>query len=150
MRNFVICCLAIIASACATTGPRQSSLAEALAELEAPPSGMIKAEDPETPATPFSAGLVLGAGMSLDGGHVRPIQAAAGSVRVVGKVSLLALGGVSVTSVSEAQLAWGLGAAYQLSPEPLPYRVDVATGVLWLKGEGGPVAVLGVALTPKM
>lgn len=105
-------------------------------------------------ASPFSAGLLLGAGVYLDGSGVLPAQLAVGSVKVLsmGKraVNLLALGGISATSVSEARGAWGAGASVELTPGTLPYEVDAALGVLWVSGGGSPAALLGFTLTPKM
>lgn len=109
------------------------------------------AEAPED-SNPFTAGLWLGAGVSLGSGEVLPAQLAAGSLRVVefrGRgLNLLALGGVSQTAVSRARLAWGLGLGYQITREGLPYEVDLGAGLLWLKGEESPAAVFGFVLTP--
>lgn len=105
-------------------------------------------------ASPFSAGLLLGAGVYLDGSGVLPAQLAVGSVKVLGvgkrAVNLLALGGISATSVSEARGAWGAGASVELTPGTLPYEVDAALGVLWVSGGSSPAALLGFTLTPKM
>lgn len=105
-------------------------------------------------ASPFSAGLLLGAGLYLDGSGVLPAQLAVGSVKVVSlgrrAINLLALGGISATSVSEARGAWGAGASVELTPGTLPYEVDAALGVLWVSGGSSPAALLGFTLTPKM
>lgn len=110
--------------------------------------------EPPPEASPFSAGLMLGAGIQVETGAVIPAQLALGSLKVTevaGRgVSLLALGGISQTDVSEARLSWGFGAGLQLTPEPLAYEVDMGLGLLWVKDESAPAAVLGFALTPKM
>lgn len=162
-------------TACATVGPPRPTLAQALAGEEAPPddevrqqkarlesAAPVREEAPVAPASedlpkasPFSAGLLLGAGLFLDGtARVLPAQLAVGSLKVLGvgprAINLLALGGISGTSISQARAAWGAGAALELTPGTLPYEVDAALGLLWVKGEDRPAALLGFTLTPKM
>lgn len=148
MRMTALAVVLAVAAGCAT-GPRRQSLPEYVAE----PKPQAVADEPE-PATPFSAGLMLGAGFSLEDGAVLPTQLAVGSLKVMevrGRgLNLLALGGVSQTDVSSARLSWGFGMAYQLTPDTLAYEVDAGAGVLWLQGAKEPAAVFGFVLTPKM
>lgn len=152
-----------MAAGCAT-GPRRQTVGEYVqspAPGAQPQEGAINirgeclrplAAPPD--ASPFSAGLMLGAGLHLRTGKILPTQLAIGSLKVnevAGRgLNLLALGGVSQTDVSSARLSWGFGAGLQLTPEPLAYEVDASLGLLWLKGERGPAAVVGFTLTPKM
>lgn len=154
MKSVAVAVFAVALVACAT-GPRRQSLPEFIQSPATPePSEPIGLAQDSEPASPFSAGLMLGAGILLESGQVLPAQLAVGSLKVTEvrgqALNLLALGGVGQTDVSSARLSWGLGAGFQVTPERYAYEVDGACGVLWLKGEPSPAFLLGFVLTPKM
>jgi len=177
MKPTAVLALCLSLAACATPGPRRQSVPEALAGAEnASPSGDPEAREAqaagiaqqehaspsgdEQAAGPFSAGLMLGAGVSLEDGRAQPLQLAAASLKVAAigqrSVNVLALGGVSTSIPRDGEAtprirgAWGVGAGFELTPGTLLYEVDAGVGVLWMTGVAGPVIAGGFTISPKM
>lgn len=177
MKSSAVLFLCLSLAACATPGPRRQSVSESLAGAEqASPSGGPVAREAqrgaapeqeraspsgdEQSAGPFSAGLMLGAGVTLDDGRAQPLQLAAASLKVAAlgqrSVNVLALGGVSTSIPKDGEAtpkvrgAWGVGAAVELTPGNLLYEVDAGVGVLWMTGISGPTLAAGFTISPKM
>lgn len=142
-------------SGCAL-GPKRATVTEVLVEVPvvAAPTNLAPTTPEPPTASPFSAGAMLAVGVPLNGGAVLPAQLMVGSLKVteVGarSINLLAVGGVSGTSVSQAEAAWGAGVALELTPGKFLYEVDVGAGLMWTSSIVGPALFAGVSICPKM
>jgi hypothetical protein len=150
--------LCLTLSACAT-GPRRQGLAEVVSPEE-PPGIASSDADGEQLAGPFSAGLMLGAGVPIEGSGVEPLQLAAASLKVIevqGRAAnIYGLGGVSTSIPQDSEAspkvrgAWGIGVGLELTPGNLLYSVDFCAGALWRTGVNGTLLSAGFVISPKM